>query len=247
MAKTVLITGAGGGIGRELCKEFKAAGYRVIGIDHPSAPVVENCDCIVSADFTKLCRDTEYRVKIFNQLRSNLLNRSLKALINNAAVQIIQPTENLTVNQWHTTLDINLVAPFLLVQAFLNELTQATGSVVNIASIHAKLTKPSFACYATSKAALVGLTQSLSIDLGGRVRINAIAPAAVSTSMLMAGFDDKPEAFQQLNQMHPVGRIAVPKEIAQAALFLVSDQASFITGAVLEMDGGIRNRLYDPS
>ena len=94
--------------------------------------------------------------------------------MNNAAVQILAPADAITFDQWRETLDTNLLAPFLLTQALLPELERGRGSVVNVASIHANLTKPGFVAYATSKAALVGLTRSLAVDLGGRVRVNAV-------------------------------------------------------------------------
>ena len=86
----------------------------------------------------------------------------------------------------------------------------------------------------------------MAVDLGPRVRVNAICPGATATPMLLAGFEGEEESFQQLSKMHPLERIAEPEEIAQTALFLVSWQASFITGAALSIDGGISARLHDP-
>jgi NAD(P)-dependent dehydrogenase (short-subunit alcohol dehydrogenase family) len=167
-------------------------------------------------------------------------------LINNAAVQILKPSGQLTLDDWQHTLNINLLAPFLLAQALLPELEKAKGSVINIASVHAVATKPEFVCYATSKAALVGLTKSMAVDLGPRVRINAICPAAVATPMLRAGFEGRKDAFEELSRMHPLGRVASPDEIAGVALFLASSQAGFITGTSIYVDGGICSRLHDP-
>lgn len=246
MVNSTLITGAAGGIGRALCDTFREDGYHVIGLDQPGTYFPNSCNAKISCDLEKLCQDLDYRSEVIAQVKANLTENPLQVLINNAAVQEIQPTEKLTPEHWHNTLDVNLVAPFLLIQALLKDLTKTKGSVINLASIHAKLTKPKFVCYATSKAALVGLTRSLAVDLGNQVRVNAIAPAAVATPMLMAGFVDKTEMLDQLSQMHPIGRIATPLEIAQAALFLASDRASFITGTVLELDGGINARLHDP-
>lgn len=241
---TALITGAAGGIGQALCQEFRQAGYQVIGLDRPGAEPGA-CDGWVAADLRQLCQDSSYRQGVVDGVRSQL-SQPLQVLINNAAVQVVKPAAQLTAADWHHTLDVNLVAPFLLAQACLAELEAAGGSIINIASIHASLTKPEFVCYATSKAALAGLTRSLAVDLGSRVRVNAIAPAAVATPMLIAGFADHPEQLQQLAHMHPLGRIADPAEVAQAALFLASDQAGFISGTVLELDGGIGGRLHDP-
>ena len=153
--------------------------------------------------------------------------RGVAALINNAAVQIVKPMEMLTTEDWISTLNVNLLAPFLLTQALLKELEAAAGAVINISSIHATQSKPEFAAYATSKAALNGLTRNLAVELGGRVRINAICPAAVTTPMLLEGFAGREVALDRLAQMHPAGRIGEPREVAALAFFLVSDAAGF--------------------
>jgi NAD(P)-dependent dehydrogenase (short-subunit alcohol dehydrogenase family) len=245
MEKTALITGASGGIGRALCQIFKEAEYLVIGLDK----IKENneiCDVFIEADLQKMCLSKAYCLQILEQIQNYLSNKNFEVLVNNAAIQIVKPTKEITVDDWHQTLNVNLIAPFILTQGLLSELEKASGSVVNIASIHATLTKPKFICYATSKTALVGLTKSMAVELGSRVRVNAICPAAVATPMLVEGFKGKEELLAQLSGMHPVGRIAKPEEVAEAALFLTSSQAKFINGALLELDGGISSRLHDP-
>jgi len=244
MQKNVLITGSNGGIGKALCLAFMDAGYFVIASDKVVGDCV--CDVFIQADIEALSSDVEYRNDIFSQIRKSLNNKSLFALINNAAIQILGKTEEIQIEHWRQTLDINLIAPFLIIQGLLPELKKGNGSVVNISSVHAINTKPGFICYATSKTALVGLTKAMAVDLGPNVRINAICPGATATPMLLSGFDGKHEEFKQLSKIHPLERIAEPKEIAQVALFLVSKQASFITGASLNVDGGISVRLHDP-
>jgi NAD(P)-dependent dehydrogenase (short-subunit alcohol dehydrogenase family) len=108
------------------------------------------------------------------------------------------------------------------------------------------LTKSAFISYATSKAALQGLTRALAVDLGGRVRINVIQPAATDTSMLREGFAGNEAGLAALGQYHPAHRLAIPDEIAAAVLFLVSDECRFMTGSVINVDGGIGSRLHDP-
>lgn len=247
MVDWALITGAAGGIGQELCQQFHQAGYKVIGLDLVEDQLPDICMSRCACDLHHFCQDASYRQSILTKLQESIGDSGLKVLINNAAVQIVKPSNKLTTADWHQTLDVNLVAPFLLVQGLLSILETASGSVINIASIHANLTKPEFVCYATSKAALVGLTRSMAVDVGNRVRINAICPAAVATPMLLAGFEGQPDgAFSQLATMHPMGRIANTEEVAQLALFLASSHASFITGATLPIDGGIGGRLHDP-
>jgi NAD(P)-dependent dehydrogenase (short-subunit alcohol dehydrogenase family) len=244
MVQAVLITGACGGIGQALCRTFKDAGFFVIASDRVSDGC--SCDAFIEADLANLLSDQQYRSQLISRVKTYLANQGLFALINNAAIQILGNTETVTVEDWRKTLDVNLVAPFLLIQALLTDLEQARGSVVNIASVHGIATKPEFISYATSKAALMGLTRSLAVDLGSRVRVNAICPAATATPMLMAGFEEHPEGLQELSNVHPLGRIAQPEEIAQVALFLVSPQASFMTGASILVDGGVLGRLHDP-
>lgn len=245
MTQTVLITGAAGGIGRALCQVFKEQDYFVIASDR-AVPDDLACDAFVVADLQKLCQVADYREQVIQNIYSHLPGQELNALINNAAIQIVKSTDDLMVEDWHTTLDVNLVAPFLLTKLFLPALERASGAVVNIASIHAQLTKPEFVCYATSKAALVGLTKSMAVDLGPRIRVNAICPAAVETPMLLAGFEGKEEKLQELSEHHPIRRLAKPIEIAEAAIFLTSQKTLFMTGEVINICGGIGGRLYDP-
>ena len=243
--RTALITGANGDIGRALCAAFRGAGWRIIASDQDET-AGSSVDAYHEMELARLCRDTAYRTEMLACLQAGLGNDGLHVLINNAATQIMAPVEQLTADDWHTTLDVNLIAPFLLTQVLLSELQKANGSVINIASIHAQLTKPRFTAYATSKAALVGLTQSLAVELGGRVRVNAICPAAITTSMLEAGFEGNPQGLVKLASYHPSGCIGTPEDVARAALFLAEADNSFLNGSVIGLDGGIASRLHDP-
>ncbi|NJK51861.1 MAG: SDR family oxidoreductase [Leptolyngbyaceae cyanobacterium SU_3_3] len=243
-SKVVLITGASGGIGQALCQVLSGAGFFVVGLDRVAGEL--SCDAFLLADLQQMCHDFDYCTEIVERVRLYCEEKELFGLVNNAAVQIVKATEALTVEDWHRTVDVNLIAPFILSKAFLPELEKACGTIVNMASIHAILTKPGFSCYATSKAALVGLTKSMAVDLGGKVRVNAVCPAATETPMLVSGFEGNEAAYQALSAMHPLGRIARVEEVAQVVLFLMSEQANFITGAVLNVDGGMSARLHDP-
>ena len=118
---------------------------------------------------------------------------------------------------------------------------------MNIGSVHAQATKPGFVSYATSKAALHGLTKALAVDLGGAVRVCAIAPAAIATDMLEAGFEGRASEREQLDAFHPAGRIGKPQEVAKVVAFLLQREMAFLTGSILTLDGGILSRLHDPS
>jgi len=243
MKKYALITGAAGGIGAALCNVFSKNGYDVIGVDRKKVKSLNYR--VIQYDISNLGKkDTEE--KIFFKTLRDIMEGNLFVLINNAAVQIVKKIEDVQYEDWKETLDTNLLAPFWLIQEFKEELSKNKGSIINIASIHTYLTKAKFTVYTTSKGALVALTKVLSLELAPDVRINAIVPAATDTPMLRDGFRDNPEGLNVLGKYHPLGRIAKPEEVAKVALFLASDMASFITGAVLNVDGGIGNVLHDP-
>jgi len=242
--RCALITGAEGGIGRVLCSRMRDAGYHVVATDlnHKDC----ECDSFVAGDLAEVCAREGAREAFVASIEREIGSAELSVLVNNAAVQLLNRAEDITLEEWRRTLEVNLIAPFLLAQALLPALERAGGSIVNVASIHAELTKPGFICYATSKAALVGLTRSMAVDLGARVRVNAVVPAATSTPMVRAGFVGREESLEELGAMHPLGRIAEPDEVVLAVLFLASSEASFVSGACLHVDGGIGVRLHDP-
>lgn len=241
--KTVLITGVSGGIGSLIAKAYKDEGYFVAGIDRVP-PYHEFCDTYYDTDINKIVSDEGY----FDTWKKTFHNeiKRLDVLVNNAAIQILGTVDELTHEDWHLTLNVNLNAPFMFSKLFLDLLEKYSGCIINISSIHARMTKPRFVAYATSKAALVGLTQAMAVDLGGRVRVNSINPAAVETQMLQDGFKNDLEGYEMLKSFHPVNSIGKPEDVAELCLFLSSSKAKFITGANFEIDGGISKRLHDP-
>lgn len=243
----VIITGAAGGIGQALVKAFAEASHPVIGVDiaQKSDAFPKNCH-FIQADLARTVEDPGYADTVFSEIRTAIDDRPLDALINNAAVQILGKVEELDRLAWRKTLNVNLLAPVFWTQAFLPELEAAKGCVLNISSIHARLTKPEFVAYATSKAALSGMTRAMAVELGARVRVNAIEPAAIDTAMLRAGFDGRSQEFSQLLAYHPSRCIGTPNDIARLAVWLTSDTASFANGACFAIDGGIGARLHDP-
>lgn len=241
-----IITGVAGAIGQALTYAFCSAGYRVIGTDRVTVPPQLPLHTYIPADLDDLANDQARIQVLLSQLREGVGGKPLGVLVNNAAVQRLAPTDDLTASDWVTTLNVNLLAPFTLTQALLPELQAGRGCVINISSIHARLTKPGFVAYATSKAALSGMTRALAVDLAGRVRVNAIEPAAIATDMLRAGFAGRDDAFAALEACHPQGRIGTPEEVAALALALADGHLRFLHGACIAMDGGIGGRLHDP-
>lgn len=244
--KFAVITGAAGGIGRALVREFSMHGYAVIATDCIPAPGDLIAHHYLQADLARTVTDEVYAEEIFRQIKTWIGETGLAALINNAAVQILAGVDSLTRKDWQQTLNVNLIAPFIWTQALLHALESANGNVVNISSVHARLTKKNFVSYATSKAALSGMTRAMAVDLGPRVRVNAIEPAAIETEMLKAGFAEKPESYRQLEFGHPQQRIGSPQEVAHLALAITDGTMKFVHGACIGLDGGIGCRLHDP-
>ena len=165
--KTILITGSNGGIGQGLCKSFTENGWRVIGIDLEEKSK-GNTSTYLTIDLDRLCEDETYTDQVIKNILCEC-QEGLDLLVNNAATQNLDSVEGLTFKNWQTTLNVNLNSVFILIKSLLPKLKKKRGNVVNIASIHATLTKPNFSAYATSKAALVGLTKSLAVELGSKV------------------------------------------------------------------------------
>lgn len=241
-----LVTGANGGIGKAIVQCFSEAGYCVIATDITDFQSDNEDIVFLQIDLEKVVNDEEYATALGDEVNNITAGKGLHCLINNAAVQLLGNTKSITRQQWNTSLNVNLSAPLFMTQLFLDSLKSNQGAVVNISSIHALQTKRNFVSYATSKGALSSLTRNLAVDLGNAIRVNAIEPAAVSTEMLKAGFEGKEAQFKLLEAFHPIARIASPEEVAQLALFLCSDQSSFIHGACINATGGIHGCLSDP-
>lgn len=242
MVKKVLITGVLGGIGSALAIAFREKGFYVYGMDilpdHKN-----NCDEFFQFDLDKFISNENYREEWKLFFQKNI--PELDVLINNAAVQILGSLGDIKLEDWQQTMNVNLTGPLLLSQVFIDQLDKSNGCIINIGSIHQQLTKPNFVSYATSKSALIGLTKALAVDLQGKIRVNAISPAAIETDMLRAGFDNDESAIDELRNIHPVKRIGYPADVAKLALFLASENTGFIHGANLQLDGGISSVLKD--
>ena len=246
--KTVLITGAAGGIGRATVNLFADYGWKVIGVDRLSYGVDFPDDGLfIEADISQ----PEDMEAIFTQAQA--FSERLDALVNNAAVQIAKPLLDTSVEEWDAVMVSNLRAVFLAVKLAI-PLFQNTGggAIVNVSSVHAVATSANIAAYATSKGGILALTRALAIEFApDHIRVNAILPGAVDTPMLHAGLSrghvgegSLPERLENLANKTVIGRVGKPGEIAHAIYFLADEtQSSFMTGQALIVDGGATARL----
>lgn len=243
--KSCLITGAAGDIGKALVEAFSKNGFRVVALDITPKPSDVAAHRYVRADLAKFALNATYATRVVERVRTAISGTQLGVLVNNAATQIVKPVSEISRADWGQTLAVNVSAPFFLTQALLPELTEARATVVNVSSIHARLTKPDFVAYATSKAALSAMTRAMAVELGQSVRVNAVEPAAIDTSMLRAGLR-RPGDVRRLKNYHPTGSIGEPRDVAQAVVRLVDAPQGFMNGSVVPLDGGISGRLHDP-
>jgi len=245
--RTVLITGANGGIGRAAVGHFSAQGWRVVGVDiNPAAFEFPKVGLFIQTDIAQ----PENVVDLFKQ--TTAFTPTLNALVNNAAVQIAKPLLETTLEEWDALMDVNLRAIFASVQQAYPLLKPVAGAIVNVSSVHAVATSADIASYAASKGALVALTRAMAIEFApDNVRVNAILPGAVDTPMLDAGLnrghvegDSLAERKADLARRTVIGRVGTPEEIAKAIYFLAdNEQSSFMTGQPMIVDGGATIRL----
>ncbi len=208
-----------------------------------SPKLMDFLHAFISVDLCRLVDDEVYADNAIHRVREVIGDQPLVALINNAAVQILGGVDSLSREDWRRSLGVNLVAPFFLAQAFLPDLERAQGNIVNISSIHARLTKRNFVAYATSKSALSGMTRSMALDLGARVRVNAIEPAAIDTQMLRAGLKDGGDSLEALGALHPQNRVGSPEEVGDCVVAIIQQLGKFVHGACIAIDGGIGGKL----
>ena len=250
MQKIVLVTGAAGGIGKGLVEELAKADWAVLGSDHPKVEpeqcIRDQCLDWIPADLSVLSQEPRHLETFVGSVCSATGERELSAIIHNAALQRLGNFNQLSATDWNETIAVNLLAPVVISKAFIAQLQRQKGSIIHIGSIHSQLTKPGFTAYATSKAALAGLTRAMAVELGGTIRVNAIEPAAIATPMLDAGFAGNPELRAELESFHPTNSIGCPVDVAKAVQFLLDPLCCFLNGCVLPLGGGIHSRLHDP-
>lgn len=248
--KVVIVTGAAKGIGKGIAKVFSEKGAKVAVIDWDALEgektaqelrsqgresIFIQCD-VSKEDQVKAMIDTV--VKTFGQI---------DVLVNNAGIGVYKPVLEATSEDWDRCLSVNLKGVFLCSKYAIPHMQKlGKGAIVNISSVHSHATVNGVAPYAASKGGITALTRNMAIDYGPAIRVNAIAPGWVLTPLIQSIFDSYPDPAEQQRQVENrqvMKRIGRPEDIGYAAAFLASDEASFITGTQLFVDGGLTAQL----
>ena len=234
--KVAIVTGGSSGIGAATVGHFVSRGAKAVVLDRlrpPTSVEATYIACDVSSS-----HDIEAAAGRVSKELGNVA-----FLVNSAGVQRYGTGETTSEKTWDEVMAINVKAMFLAFRAFFPLMKAAGASVVNISSVQAVGALPNSVAYVTSKHAIVGLTRSLAIDHAQHnIRVNCVCPGAVDTPMFRSSLqntDGLGPLLQEIGQLHALGRIARPEEVARVIAFLCSEDASFITGGVYLVDGGM--------
>ena len=250
--KVAVITGAGSGIGRAAAGLFAAEGARVAVLDINRAAANETVTEISAAGGEAIAVTANIALEPEVVAATEQVVRELggiDVLYNNAGVNSSGSVLDATEDDWARCFAVNVTGTFLCSRAAARVMVDAGGgSIVNQGSVAALVGVANFAGYCASKGAVVALTRSMSLDLAPRgIRVNALCPGTVYTPLMepmlrARGGGDLDRGLAMTVAKYPIGRLGTPAEIAAAALFLASDESSFLTGSVLTADGGMTSQ-----
>lgn len=248
--KIVVVTGGGSGIGRACALEFAREGAELVVTDINIKAALETLELLTPfkakaiAIRADVANDDSVRELVEESLRTF---PCIHALVNNAAIQINKTIEDTSFEEWNKQMGVNLGGVFLCCKYFLPHLRKSRGSVVNMSSINGFFVEPACAGYCATKAAIIGFTKAMAIDHGKEgIRVNCICPGYIDTGLAAGYFEsqvDPVTARTEAGKLHALWRIGKPKEVARAAVFLASEDASFITGTAMVVDGGFSSGL----
>ncbi len=245
--KTCIVTGAGSGIGRAIARRFAEEGGKVMCVDLNETSALETRDLITNAGGVAkaLTADVSNPAQVLDFVLACAAEFGrVDVLVNNAGVNIPGLLHEVTDEVIDKTLNVNVKGAIYGCRAVLPfMLEQGSGSIVNISSVNGLVSEPFLSVYSASKGAVVMLTKGVALDYAKKgIRCNAICPGWVDTPINYAHADmlgGLEKVYASIDSFQPIGRPGTPLEIAHLALFLASDEASFMTGSIISADGGM--------
>lgn len=236
--KKALITGASGGIGGEIAKALHAAGATVGLSGTRIEPLQELAQDLGERGHVLPCNLSDPEAVDALPKQAIAAMGGLDILVNNAGITRDQLFMRMSDDEWHSVLDVNLTAAMRLCRGVMRPMMKARwGRIVNISSIVGATGNPGQANYAAAKAGLVGMTKSIAYEVASRgITANAVAPGFIATAMTDKLSDDQKA---KINTQIPANRMGLPEEIAAAVLYLASNEAGYVTGSTLHVNGGM--------
>jgi NAD(P)-dependent dehydrogenase (short-subunit alcohol dehydrogenase family) len=248
--KVCIVTGAGAGIGRAIATAFASEYAHVVVADINAPGAGEIVSMIKNNGGSAIAVEADVAdPDSVRRLVTRALDKygAIHVLMNNAAIQVNKMIEDTTFEEWNRQMAVNIGGVFLCSKYVLPHLRVTRGSIVNMSSVNGTFVEPMCAGYCATKAAILGFTKALAIDHGHEgIRVNAICPGYIEAGLAEGYFlaqTDPAAARRQAGKLHALGRIGQPEEVARLAVFLASDEASFITGAAVTVDGGFSSGL----
>ena len=249
--KVAIVTGSGAGIGKSIAEVFAKEGAKVVGASRRSAngqPVID--DIIAKGGqgiFVQCDVSAETDVKALIDKTVETYGR-IDVLVNNAGVNFVKPFAELEASDWDRVINTDLRGTFLCsLYAIKHMLKGGAGSIVNVGTVHTMQCLPGAAPYDAAKWGMVGLTKSMAVEFAPRnIRVNVLSPGLIDTQIWTDIKNASPDMDACLTFWRsniPAGRVGAPEEVASAAVFLASDEASYVTGANLLVDGGMTSQL----
>jgi meso-butanediol dehydrogenase/(S,S)-butanediol dehydrogenase/diacetyl reductase len=240
-----VVTGAGSGIGKGIAEAFAREGAQVIVVDIDS----DRAEAVAAAIQKDGGLAAAFSADVANpgaveSLAGFVATRfgTLNILVNDAAVQVNKTVENTTPAEWDRQMAVNVGGVFLCSRIFIPALRTSRGVIINLSSVNGFFVEPACAGYCATKAAILGLTKAMAIDHGREgIRVHAICPGYIDAGLAEGYFEsqkDPAAARAEAGSLHALGRIGQASEVARTAVFLASEDASFMTGSALIVDGG---------
>ena len=243
--QAAVVTGAGNGIGKAIAIALAKAGAKIAVADIQEEAGRQTAEQIreLGGEAIAITTDVADPASV-EQLAAQVIEAfgQINILVNDAAIQVSKTVADTTPEEWNQMMAVNLGGVFLCSRKFLPMLRQTRGVIINLSSVNGFFVEPACAGYCATKAAILGLTKAMAIDHGREgVRVHAICLGYIDTGLAQGYFDAQPDPAQaraQAGGLHALGRIGRAEEIARVAVFLASEDASFMTGAPVIVDGG---------
>jgi NAD(P)-dependent dehydrogenase (short-subunit alcohol dehydrogenase family) len=248
--KVCVITGAGAGIGRAVALEFAREGASVVVADINEAGAAQTVSRIgeIGAKARAAGVDVADPESVQALVRATVDTfGAVHVVVNNAAIQVSKRVEDTTFEEWNRQMAVNVGGVFLCSKYFLPHLRKTRGAIVNLSSVNGYFVEPMCAGYCATKAAIIAFTKALAIDHGREgIRVNCICPGYIDAGLAEAYFlaqTDPAAARASAGNLHALGRVGKPEEVARVAIFLATEESSFMTGSAVVVAGGFGSGL----